>query len=72
MKKRWTFELIVDTGFLNSKGTMPMYGRMNSSRQLELQSNDEATKQVMHWLEGLFKNEPLEFELKKFEARNVE
>ena len=67
MKKRWTFELIVDTRFMNNEGTI-----LNSYRQLELQSDDEATEQVMHWLKALLQNEPLEFKLMKFEARNVE
>lgn len=67
MKKRWTFELIVDTRFMDNEGTI-----LNSSRQLELQSSDEATEQVRHWLKALFENEPIEVKLMKFEARRVE
>ncbi len=62
MKKRWTFELIVDTGFASDD---------KCNKELEEMSNDEATKRVQDWLELLFVNDEVEFELLKFETRNV-
>ena len=62
MKKRWTFELIVDTGFEKS----------DWSTEIEALSNDEATKIITGDLNRMLAHYPKELGLVKLCARKVE
>jgi len=62
MKKRWTFELIIDTGFENS----------DWSKEIEALSNDETTGIITGDLNKMLEFYPKELRLVKFEARNIE
>ncbi len=62
MKKRWTFELIIDTELHNDEW----------SEKIEEMSVDEATKTIKQDLEYMLENYPYELELLKVEARNAE
>ena len=61
MKKRWTFELIVDT---------KMNGEWNV--ELERAPNDENIRIIEWKIHEALEGYPYELELMKFEARNVE
>ena len=61
MKKRWTFELIVDTELHCDEW----------SEEMEELNVDEASKRVKEDLAYLLENYPYELELLKVEAREV-
>ena len=62
MKKRWTFELIIDTELQCDEW----------SEEIEEIAADEATKRVKEDLAYMLENYPYELELLKFEMRNAE
>jgi len=61
MKKRWTFELIVDTELNGDEW----------SEDVELMTEEEASKRVKEDLAYMLENYPYELTLMKFEMRNV-
>ncbi len=62
MKKRWTFELIIDTDWDGCEW----------SEEVKLMTEEEATKTIKQDLKHMLENYPYELELMKFEMRNVE